>query len=182
MRELSLHILDVAQNSVKAGATLTTIEQTVDTAAHTLRFTITDNGCGMDETTVRRVIDPLFTSRTTRKGGLGIPFFKMEAENTGGSFSISSVPGQGTTVSALFHTDHIDCLPVGDMAGTVTALVQCNPQLDFVYRLCVDGRSFVMDTREFREQLEGVPLNNPDVVQFMKEFLEENSETIYGGA
>ena len=93
MRELSLHILDVAQNSVKAGATLITIEQIQDTAAHTLRFTIADNGCGMDEETVRRVTDPFYTSRTTRKVGLGIPFFKMEAENTGGSFSISSVPG-----------------------------------------------------------------------------------------
>lgn len=182
MRELSLHILDVAQNSVKAGATLITIEQTQDTAAHMLRFTIADNGCGMDEETVRRVTDPFYTSRTTRKVGLGIPFFKMEAENTGGSFSISSVPGKGTAVSALFHTDHIDCLPVGDMAGTVTALVQCNPELDFVYRLCVNGSGFTMDTREFREQLEGVPLNNPDVVQFMKEFLKENSETTYGGA
>lgn len=181
MRELSLNVLDVAENSVKAGAALITITQEEDTAAHTLRIAILDDGCGMDEETVKRVINPFYTTRTTRKVGLGVPFFKMEAENTGGTFTIRSAPLKGTEVTAFFHTDHIDCLPVGDMPSTVTALVQCNPGIDFLYTLTVDGRGFTMDTREFRETLEGVPLNNPEVVQFIREYLEENTAETYGG-
>lgn len=180
MQEISLNVLDVAQNSVSAKATLIQIlvEETQDKR---LIITIEDNGCGMSEEQVKSVIDPFYTTRTTRKVGLGIPFFKMGAEMTGGSFSIQSKVGEGTVVTAIYHTDHIDCMPLGDMGETIVSLVSCNPQIDFLYTRRYLGDEFVMDTREFKKILGDVPLNEPEVISYLREFLSENTKELLEG-
>lgn len=175
MRELSLNILDIAQNSISAGASLITIEVSKDTKEHLLSLTVSDNGCGMDEETLKNVCDPFFTTRTTRKVGMGIPLFRLAAEQTGGSFEITSEKGVGTSTKAVFHSDSIDFTPLGDITSTVTVLVSMNTDRDFIYRRKVDGEEFVLDTREIKKILEGVPLDNPEVVQWMKEYIDENT-------
>ncbi len=173
MQELSLNVLDIAQNSVRAKASLVTILVTEKTADHFLEISIADDGCGMTQEQVARVMDPFFTTRTTRKVGLGIPFFKLSAESTGGSFDIQSELGKGTVTTARYHTDHIDMLPIGDMNATILSLISMNPQMDFVYRRSLDNNSFTLDTRELKAVLEDVPLDSPEVIQFIKETLEE---------
>ncbi len=178
MQELSLNVLDIAQNSIKANATLVTIEVSEDTVAHRLSLVIEDDGCGMTKEQVANVVDPFFTTRTTRKVGLGVPFFKMSAESTGGSFSIESEVGKGTKTSATYCTDHIDMLPLGDINETIISLISVNPHMEFLYKRTLDGKSFVLDTREIRSVLEGVPINSPDVLVFLKEYLNENDSEI----
>ena len=181
MRELSLNILDVAQNSISAGASLVEINVIEQDFDSTLTVEIKDNGCGMDGETLKKVQDPFYTTRTTRKVGMGIPLFKMAAENTGGSFSIESEVGKGTVVTAVFGLSHIDRMPLGDMTFTIHSLVTLNCGIDFVYRYSVDGRGFTLDTREFREILGGVPFNAPEVSAYIKEYLEENKAEVDNG-
>jgi len=171
---LSLNVLDIAQNSIRAQASLVTITVSENTAEGLLSICIEDDGCGMTKEQIAHVMDPFFTTRTTRKVGLGVPFFKMSAESTGGTFSIESEVGKGTRTYALYHSGHLDMLPLGDMNATVLSLISVNPQLDFLYKREVDGKSFVLDTREVRSILEGAPVNAPEVLAFIKEFLEEN--------
>lgn len=184
MQELSLNVLDVAQNSLSAGASLVeiTVAYTIQLEDIWLDITIADNGWGMDEATAARVADPFFTTRTTRGVGLGIPLFKMAAELTGGSFSLQSAVGEGTTVSAHILASHIDAMPLGDMAATYVSLVQTNPQRDFVYLYSVSvaqrpeiNQEFTSDTRQFKEILEGVPLDIPSVLSFIKAYIEDNT-------
>lgn len=175
MPELSLNILDVTQNSVTAGATLIQISISADTAMDRLTIQISDNGCGMTEEQVRNVTDPFFTSRKTRKVGLGIPFFKMAAELTGGSFTIESQVGVGTTTTAIFGLSSIDRMPLGNMADTMSVLIGPNPDIDFVLTMEKDGAGFVMDTRSFREVLgPEIPLSEPQVLQYVESFINEN--------
>ena len=178
MQELSLNVLDIAQNSIRANASLVTITVSEDKSKRLLSIVIEDDGCGMTEEQINHVMDPFFTTRTTRKVGLGVPFFKMSAEATGGTFSIYSEVGKGTRTAATYHTDHLDMLPLGDMNATILSLISVNPRLDFLYKREIDGKSFVMDTREMRAILEGVPLNSPEVLTFLKEFLQENDSEL----
>lgn len=168
-------MLDIAQNSVRAGAALIEIAVDEQPPEDRLTITIADNGCGMSPEQVASISDPFFTTRTTRKVGLGIPFLKMAAEMTGGKLSIESSIGRGTAVSAVFGLSHIDRMPLGDIAQTVCSLVQCNPDLDFVYTYRYGGKSFTADTRSFREVLEGVPLSNPEIIAFIGAFIRENT-------
>lgn len=174
MQELSLNILDIVQNSVKAGASLIAITVEVSSVEKTMEITVVDDGCGMDEQQLLNVVDPFFTTRTTRKVGLGVPFFKMSAEMTAGSFNIKSKVGEGTKISAFYHTDHIDMVPLGDMAATMLSLVSVNPDIDFTYIYGVDGERFTMDTSEVKTILEGLPVNSPQVLSFIKDFITEN--------
>ena len=180
MTELSLNVLDIAQNSIRAGASLTEIRVEADTTADRLNIEIKDNGCGMTKEQVNRVIDPFYTTRTTRKVGLGVSFFKLAAETAGGNFSIQSEPGIGTTVTATFGLTHIDRMPLGDISSTIWTLITMNPTLDFVFEYRVDKNSFTLDTREMREILGGVPLNTPDVAAYIKEYLNENKAEVDG--
>ena len=177
MQELSLNILDIAQNSIVANATLIEIGVEVDTNDF-LSITIRDNGKGMDAESVKNVINPFFTSRTTRKVGLGVPFFKQAAEDTGGSFHIESEVGVGTTIKAVFDTTNIDYTPLGEVWDTVALLIQMNETIDFVYTVKKDGEEFVCDTRQLREIMEGMPLSDLAVVQWIKEFIRENQTEI----
>lgn len=178
MQELSLNVLDIAQNSIRAGANLIQISVLERTEDAFLEISISDNGCGMTPEQVEHVMDPFFTTRTTRKVGLGVPFFKMSAEATGGDFSIASQPGVGTKTTARYHTDHIDMLPIGDMNATILALITMNPALDFVYTRSVNEKQYVLDTRELKEVLEGVPLDTPEVTLYLKEALEEGTAAL----
>lgn len=178
MQELSMNILDIAENSVKAGASLVKIllEYGEDS---TLLLKIEDDGSGMDKEVLERVTNPFFTSRTTRKVGLGVPFLKMAAEMTGGSFSIESETGKGTVVTALFHTDHIDFVPLGDMGSTVSVLISANAHMDFIYTIRRNGNEFVLDSREIKGILDGVPADSPEVAVFIREYTEENSRELF---
>ena len=174
MPEISLNILDVTQNSVTAGASLIHISIAGDSAADRLTVEISDNGCGMTEEQVRNVTDPFFTSRKTRKVGLGIPFFKMAAEITGGSFRIRSRVGEGTVTTASFVLSSINRMPLGSMADTMSVLIGPNPHIDFVLTMEQDGRGFVMDTRSFREVLGDIPLSEPQVLNYIESYIREN--------
>ena len=180
MQELSLNILDIAQNSVVAGASL--IEIMVEASGENnkmLTIIIKDNGKGMDSQTLENVTNPFFTSRTTRKVGLGIPLFKMAAEQTGGFFDITSEVGVGTQVKAVFDTSNIDCTPLGDVWDTVAILIQMNEDIEFVYTAKRGEDDFVCDTRQLKEVMEGAPLSNPMIVRWIKEFIEENQFEVF---
>ena len=182
MPEISLNILDVAQNSVKAGAKLVTLECLIDTEADTLTVIIDDDGCGMTKEQVEAVTDPFYTTRTTRKVGLGVPFFKMAAESTGGSFDIVSEPGKGTKVTCVFILSSIDRMPLGDMVSTVHMLATQSGNMDLVYHYRVDRSEFTMDTRQFREVLgEDVSFLEPEVSEYIRDYLKENTSEVNNG-
>lgn len=178
MKELSLHILDIAKNSVRAGARLISILMCEENSR--LTITIQDDGCGMSPETLEQVQNPFYTTRTTRSVGLGIPLYQMAAEQTGGSVKLRSVQESvspdrhGTTVTAVFDLSHIDCAPLGDMVSTVCTLIQGAPGIDFVYRHTGPGFTVEMDTRALREVLGAdIPLDSFEVMQWIKENLEE---------
>lgn len=178
MQELSLNILDIAQNCIAAQANL--IEITVEiNEDRWLMITITDNGCGMSDAQLQQVTNPFFTSRTTRKVGLGIPLFAQACTLCGGTFSIRSNLGQGTKVSASFDTNHIDCMPLGEIEDTIAILIQMNPEIDFVYTAKQASQAFVCDTRQLKQLMEGMPLSDFTVVQWIKEFIRENQFEIF---
>ncbi len=181
MRELSLNILDIAQNSISAGASLITIEIAENTTEKTLLIGIYDNGKGMSEEQVKSVIDPFFTTRTTRKVGMGIPLFKMAAEQTGGGLEIKSELGVGTEVRATFKTDSVDFTPLGDVTATVVMLITMNTDRDFIYRHSVNNKDFTVDTREIKQILGDVPLDTYEVSEWLKDFINENTNELYGG-
>ena len=178
MKELSLNVLDVTLNSVKARATLITIA--IEERGGRLTIRITDNGTGMTDEILRSVTDPFCTTRTTRKVGLGIPLLKMAAEMTGGDVRISSrhytafPEDHGTEVTAVFHTDHIDCPPMGDLIATVTTLVQGSPDVNFVFSHVTEHRDVHLDTRELRAVLgEEISLASPEILTWIGEYLAE---------
>lgn len=181
MRELSLNVMDVAQNSVRAQASLVRITVSESDKDDRLIISIEDNGCGMTEEQVSQVIDPFFTTRTTRKVGLGVPLFKLSAEQTGGSFFIKSKVGEGTLTEASYIKSHVDMTPLGDINSTVEILIRCNPDIDFVFTRSTDSGSFTLDTRELREVLGDVSLDTPDVLEWIKQYLEEQTQIILGG-
>jgi len=172
MPEISLNILDVAQNSVTAGASLVHIDIKADTLEDRMTVAISDNGKGMTQTQVQNVTNPFYTTRTTRKVGLGVPFFKMAAEITGGSFKDESEVGVGTTTTAVFCISSIDRMPLGDIAGTLTSLIGPSPDIDFLLTVSRDGNAMEMDTRQFREVLgPDVPLSAPEVLAYVADFI-----------
>lgn len=179
MQEISLNILDLVQNSISAKASL--IEITVDENPEddTLTVVIKDNGCGMSEEQLEAVSDPFYTTRTTRKVGLGVPLFKMAAQMTGGSFDIESEPGKGTCVRGVFGLSHIDRMPLGNINETITTLIYCNPDIDFVYRRSREGSGFTLDTRQVREVLGDVPINSGEVMSWIRDFLSEGESEIF---
>ncbi len=164
MREIALHIMDIAENGVAAGAGC--IHILVDEARNEnwLRLEIRDNGSGIPSDMLSKVTDPFVTARTTRRVGLGLSLLKSAAERCEGEFAISSELGKGTWITATFRYDHIDGGPVGDMAGSVSVLIMGNPDVDFVYTHTVDASDFTMDTREIRRELGVSALADPSVI------------------
>ena len=177
MKELSLNILDITENSTKAKATLVKIE--ISEPENQLCIRISDNGTGMNEETLLSVANPFYTTRTTRKVGMGIPLFRFAAEQTGGSLRISSkhcleYPNDhGTIVTAVFYKNHIDFTPLGDIVSTLTTLIQGHPDVDFVFEHSRLEKRVFLDTREIRAVLEGVPLDTFEVLIWIKDNLTE---------
>lgn len=178
--EISLNILDVAENGLRAEATEVEIRIEVNVEEDTLQVWIIDNGFGMTSEQMKQVTDPFFTTRTTRRVGLGVPFFREAALATGGNFEINSEPGIGTNVHATFGLSHIDRMPLGNMVDTMHTLILTNQQIDFRYVYRVEDREFVLDTREFREILGDVPFDLPEISIYIKEFLKTNTEEVNG--
>ena len=175
MKELSLNILDLAQNSITAKAKNIKIEIAEKSDEKTMLIRISDDGTGMNEETLKKVIDPFYTSRTTRKVGLGIPLFKMQAEMTGGSFEIASKLGKGTSLSAIFKTDSLDFIPLGDIISTVCVLISGSPEIDFNFSHIIDDNIIELDTLQLREVLgEDVSLAEPEIIEWIKDYLKEN--------
>lgn len=171
MRELALHILDIAENSISAGASRISISVTEDLISDRLTITIEDNGKGMDAETVARITDPFITSRTTRNVGLGIPFFKAAAEACEGHFSIQSRPGLGTTVTADFRRSHIDRMPLGDLASTLQTLIIGTPEVHWIFDYRINEDIFQFDNEPVKEILGDVPLSDPGVMKYIRETL-----------
>ena len=174
MKDLSMHIMDILQNSTRAGATEVTLEVLEDVAADTLTIRFIDNGCGMDAETVQKVINPFFTTRTTRKVGLGLPLLKQNTEQTGGSLDIQSEKGKGTTVTAVFGRTHLDRPPMGDLAGTVVLTASAYPDIRFIFHYHNGETDYVFDTVEVNEALDGISIQEPEVIQYLKEMIQEN--------
>ena len=182
MTEISLNILDIAQNSIRAGSTLTEITVKEIPSENLFSFSVKDNGCGMDEKLLKSVADPFVTTRTTRKVGLGIPLLKSCAEQTGGGIRIESQVGKGTTLTATFSYNHIDRQPLGDIAQVMVSVISLNPDVDFVYTHIYEKASFVLDTRTLRSVLgQEVRLSEISVAKWIGEFINENLAEIYGG-
>lgn len=178
MNDLSMHILDIVQNSISAGATLIIITVEEDIDGDTLLISIQDNGKGMTCEQVAKLSDPFFTSRTTRKVGMGIPLFKQSAEQSGGKIEVSSEVGKGTKVEATFGYSNIDRPPLGDVSNAVMLLVSSNPTLDFLFKYKYNKEEYIFDTKEIKEVLGGLPLNNPSVIKYLNEMLTENVDSL----
>ena len=174
MKELSLNILDITENSVSAKAENISVAVRENTDEGTMIIEIADDGCGMSEEFLKNVLDPFTTTRKTRKVGLGLPLFKLAAEQAGGGLMITSKVGVGTTVRAEFQIDNIDRAPLGDMADTVATLIHGHPDMHFRFIFEKDGDGFEVDTLELREQLGDVPLNIPEVLCWIKDFVNGN--------
>ncbi|NLN78240.1 MAG: ATP-binding protein [Armatimonadetes bacterium] len=177
MRELSMHILDLAQNSIAAGASLIEIDVIADTVADTLAICIQDNGSGMSSEYARRVLDPFTTTRTTRRVGMGIPMFAQAARECEGDIEITTEKGLGTKIEAKFKLSHIDRAPLGDVATTLMTLIAANPDIDILYKQACDGREFVLDTREIKSQLDGVSINENAVLKWIVQYISEGLQT-----
>ena len=182
MQEISLNILDIVQNSVRAGASVIEVEVYEDLAEDMLFFSVKDNGCGMDEEMVQRVMDPFVTTRTTRKVGMGISLLRSAAQATGGDVELSSKLGEGTFIKATFSHSHIDRQPLGNMADTMTSLISMNSHIDFRYKHTFNSNVFELDTKEMKEILGEVPLSDPTVAAWLREYIGEGISNIYGGA
>lgn len=172
MRELALHILDVAENSVAARAQSVEISVLEDVASDRLSISVRDDGIGMDEEMLGQVTDPFVTSRTTRRVGLGIPFLKAAAESCNGSFVIDSTPGKGTWLQVDFQHSHIDRMPLGDLSGTMLTLLVTFPDTHWVFRYSVNGTEFVFDDALVKETLAGVSLAEPQVLAYLRDWLQ----------
>ena len=181
MTELSLNVLDIVQNSIQAGASFIEVTILINTSSDCLTICIKDNGCGLTKEQLHTVEDPFFTTRTTRRIGLGIPFFKHAAQICGGSFHIDSCVGKGTTVIASLGLSHIDRMPLGDITTTMHTLITFHPELDYLYTYIMDNRQFSLDTREFRKILGDITFSAPEVSIYIREYLLEGKQDVDSG-
>lgn len=173
MRELTLHLLDIAENSIAAGAKTIKISVIEDTQKDILRLSVEDDGKGMDAETVQKVVDPFVTSRTTRKVGLGIPLLKEAAEACNGWLKINSEPGKGTKVDVQFQRSHIDRMPLGDFTGTCLILLTGNPGIHWIFQYTLNDYTFILDDAEIKKELGDIPLTEPAVIRTLKAMLTE---------
>lgn len=173
MRELSLHLLDIAENSISAGASRIVISVREDLEADELWLEVSDNGKGMSPEMVQHVIDPFVTSRTTRKVGLGIPLFKQAAEACNGFFNITSKPGVGTKVTAMLQHSHIDRMPLGNLEDTILGLILGTPQVNWVFEYQYNDQSYTFDDTDFKEALGDLPLSDFRVIEFLTNTIKD---------
>ena len=178
MIELSAHILDIAENSVRAGAKLIEININEDTANDSLSIEIIDDGQGMKPEDIKKALDPFYTTKTVRRVGLGLPLLADATQRSGGHFNLESQEGKGTTVQASFGLSHVDRQPLGDIIGTLIILVAGNSDVDFVYKHRRDDREFELDTRIIRKEISDIPINHPEILKYIRGVLEEGFDEI----
>lgn len=178
MKELSLHILDIVQNSVRAKAKHIDIQVAENIVENIFLFQIEDDGCGMDEEFVNDIKNPFTTTRRTRKVGLGIPFLNDTCILCNGELKINSKKDKGTMITATMEYNHIDRPPMGDMISTIVNLITSNPTIHFTYTHCVNSRSFTLDTDEIYTILEDVPIYDPKVRKWLYEYIRSELEEI----
>jgi len=180
MRDFSLHILDIAENSIDAGAKLVSIEMVEDTASDVFTLRVTDDGRGMDEELMKKVEDPFFSMKP-KNFGLGIPLLAQAARQCDGDLKINSEPGKGTEVVAEFKASHIDMKPLGDMASTMVTLLAGHPEVDYSLKCSSDGESYEFRTSDIRAELGDVPINLPDVLKLIREDIKDGvRRTMHG--
>jgi hypothetical protein len=167
MRELSLHILDIVENGIAAGADCIGIEVEEARKEDQLTIVVRDNGSGMPIKKRDNINDPFITSRTTRKVGLGLSLLSAATERCDGTLRVDTQPDKGTEVAATFRYNHIDRAPLGDMAATVTSLIIGNPGIDFVYSHRIDGKDFSLDTREIRIEMDDLFPSDPGIINYL---------------
>lgn len=182
MKELSMHILDLIQNSISAGADLIKVTIEEDTIGNRFIISVSDNGKGMDKATAESTKDPFYTSRTTRKIGLGIPLLLAAAQRCDGDLTIDSHLGEGTRVTAYFKYDHIDRAPLGNVWSMMSGVIACNGDIDFEYTHIYNGSRFQMKTKDIKNILKDVPITSPEVTGWIEGYLRENIDSLYGGA
>ncbi len=178
MKELALHVLDLMENSISAGASVIEFMIRESITDNVYAFTIVDNGKGMSREFLSRVTDPYTTTRTTRKVGLGLPLIQMNAENAGGGFHIESELGKGTTLDFWFQYDHLDRPPLGDIAGTIVMLAAHHEDIQILYKHITDTDMYVFDSKEVAEVLEGVSMNDISIIRYLKDMIKENLTAI----
>lgn len=178
MQDLSLHLLDIVENSIRAKASLVQIEVNEAVSKDLLTLIIKDNGKGMNASLLKTVTDPFTTTRTTRKIGLGIPLLKQNCLLSGGTLEIKSKVNQGTTVMATMQYHHIDRLPLGDMASSMSVLIQANPEVDFIYKHQYEEKEFIMSTLEIKKTLQEIPINQLEVIEWVRQYISENIQDI----
>ncbi len=181
MEDLSLHLMDIMQNSVAAGATYVEVEISVDKDRQKLTLCVNDDGRGMSEDTLKKVTNPFYTTRTTRRAGLGIPLFKDAAEIAGGMLEIDSKQGCGTSVTATFDIENIDRKPLGDVPETVVMSIMAYNDMEFHLILKNGESEYIFKTEEIREQIGDIPINDMQVLSFIREMLDEQIKVIFGG-
>jgi anti-sigma regulatory factor (Ser/Thr protein kinase) len=173
MLELAAHILDIAENSVRAGARLIEIDIDEDTAKDLLSIEIIDDGQGMKQEEIKKVLDPFYTTKTVRRFGLGLPLFADAAQRAGGRLQLESKEGKGTKVKATFGLSHVDRQPLGDVTGTLIILIAGNSAVDFLYKHRGNDRNFELDTRIIRNEIGNVPINHPEILKYIRGVLED---------
>jgi hypothetical protein len=173
LRELALHLLDIAENGVSAQAKNITIEVFENSSDDRLIMSVIDDGKGMDAEMVAKIIDPFVTSRTTRKVGLGIPLLKAAAESCNGFLKIHSATGKGTRVDVEFKNSHIDRMPLGDLASTMLTLTICSPEVHWILNYKRDDKQFIFDDAPIKLELGDIPLCEPSILSFVRKVLEE---------
>lgn len=179
MEDLSLHILDIAENSICAGADVIEIKIEENTKDDLLILEVRDNGKGIDREMINKVTDPFFTTKTVRRVGLGLPLLKQSSEECDGHFSITSAEGKGTDISASFRRSHIDRKPLGDIASTLIVLIAANPQIDIIFEYKRNGYGYRFDTSEIKPDLGDIPINTPSVLKVIKEELRRGLKSHY---
>ena len=178
MLELAAHILDIAENSVRAGARLIEINIEEDTANDYLSIEIIDDGHGMKQEEINKVLDPFYTTKTVRRVGLGIPLLADAAQRSGGSLQLKSQEGKGTCIKATFVLSHVDRQPMGDITGTIIILIAGNLDVDFYCKYRHNIRRFELDTRVIRKEIDDVPINHPEILKYIRGVLEEGFSEI----
>jgi len=182
MLELSLHVLDIAENSTRAEAKYVFITLREELESDRLILEIRDDGAGMTEEALARALDPFYTTKKVRRVGLGLPMLAEAAHKTGGGLVLESKPGEGTRVLVTFGLSHIDRQPLGDIAGTLVTLIAGHPETELIYRHQRNGRTFLLDTREIRQEVGDIPLNHPEILAWIRLQMAEGLTEIEAGA
>jgi anti-sigma regulatory factor (Ser/Thr protein kinase) len=178
MEDISLHILDIAENSISAEAKKISISIQENRKKDLLSLEISDDGKGMDQETVKKAMDPFYTTRKTRRLGLGLSLLSEAAKQANGQFSIESGPGKGTKIKATFQASHIDTKPLGDVVQTLLTLIIGNPDINIHYKHKINHSLYSLNTQEIKAQLNGIPITSPKVISFIKNHIKEGIDRI----